>query len=108
VATYKSLGQLDPSAATLTDLYTVPGSTSAIVSTITATNRSGTPTSIRLAHSVGGGAVANKDYFAYDMPILANQTITLTLGIAMATTDKLRAYATLATVSFNAWGVENP
>jgi hypothetical protein len=104
--TYKTLGQLDPLAATLTDLYTVPGATSAIVEGITIANRSGAATSFRLAVSVGGGAIANKDYVAYDVPIPGNTVVNLNGVITMAAGDKLRAYATLATLSFNAFGAE--
>lgn len=104
--TYKVLGQSAPSAATSTTLYTVPGSTSTIVSTITVCNRSATPTTFRLNIDPGGGGDANEQYIAYDAPIGANQTITFTLGVTLATTDLVRVYATLATLSFNAFGVE--
>jgi hypothetical protein len=104
--TYKTLGQLDPAAATLTDLYTVPGSTAAIVSGIAVCNRSATQTTVRIAVSVGGGTVANKDYLFYDAPIPGNSTVVLQAGATLAATDKLRCYATLATISFNAFGVE--
>ena len=102
----KKLAGSAPSAATLTDAYTVPGATSAIVSTIAVCNRSATATTFRLAHSLAGAADATSQYFFYDAPVLGNETITLTLGIAMATTDVLRVYATLATITFTAWGVE--
>jgi hypothetical protein len=102
----KSLGQINPSATTLTTIYTVPGSTSAVVSTISVCNRSSTATSFRLAHRPAGAAIDNVHYFAFDHPILGNETIWLTGGIAMATTDVLSGYATLATLSIQAWGVE--
>lgn len=104
--TYKVLGQSDPLAATLTDVYTVPGATSAIVSSITVANRSATATSFRVAVRLAGAAIANQHYVAYDVPINGNQTITLTLGITLATTDVVSVYATLATLSFNVFGVE--
>jgi hypothetical protein len=53
-----------------------------------------------------GAALANKDYLAYDTPIPGNGFVTLTLGITMATTDKLRVYASTADLSFNAFGTE--
>jgi hypothetical protein len=102
----KSLGQIDPSATTLTTVYTVPASTSTVVSTISVCNRSGTATTFRLAHRPAGAAIANQHYFAYDAPIGGNETVWLTGGIAMATTDVLSGYATLATLSIQAWGVE--
>ena len=103
----KSLGQSNPSATTLTDLYTVPAAKSAVVSTLSVCNRSATATSFRLSHAVAGAADALTQYFAYDAPIGGNETIWLTGGIALAATDKLRVYATLATLTFQCWGVES-
>lgn len=104
--TYKVLGQSDPGAASLTTIYTVPALTSAVVSTITVANRSATATTFRLAIRPAGAAIANQHYIAYDNPIAGNESIALTLGITLATTDVVSVYATLATVSFNVFGVE--
>lgn len=104
--TYKVLGQSNPAATTLTDVYTVPASTSAIVSTITIANRSATPTSFRIAIRPAGAAIANQHYISYDVPIGANEAIGLTIGVTLATTDVVSVYATLATLSFNVFGVE--
>jgi hypothetical protein len=104
--TYKTLGQAAPAATTSTDLYTVPASTSAIVSTIVISNRSSAQAAFRLSQSLTGAALTDKDYLAYDTPIPANGFVTLTLGITMATTDKLRVYASTADLSFNAFGTE--
>jgi hypothetical protein len=104
--TYKVLGQANPAAATLTSLYAVPGVTQAIVSTVTVANRSATPTSFRLSVAIAAAADANQQYIAYDVPIGANEAIALTLGIALQASDVIRCYATLATLSFNAFGVE--
>lgn len=104
--TLKVLGQSAPLAATLTTLYTVPAATSTVVSTITISNRSATATSFRIAVRPAGAAIADAHYLAYDVPIAGNETITLTLGISLATTDVVSVYATLATLSFGAFGVE--
>jgi len=103
--TYKVLGQSNPLAATLTDTYTVPASTSTVMSTIVITNR-GAATAFRISVAVAGAADDNKQYIAYDIAIGANETITMTIGITLAATDKVRVYATLATLSFNLFGVE--
>jgi len=47
--TYKVLAQSAPSATTETTLYTVPSSTSAVVSTIAITNQAGTSGTYRIA-----------------------------------------------------------
>src|SRR5262245_8590400 len=104
--TYKVLGQSNPSAATLTDLYTVPASTQVVGSSVTVANRSATPTSFRLSVAPAGAADANQHYFAYDVAIGANEAKSFTLGLCLQATDKIRCYATLATLSFQAWGME--
>ncbi len=103
---YKVLGQSDPSATTLTTIYTVPASTEAIISSLTICNRSGTATSFRIAMSPGGGAVANEDYIYYDLPISGNDTFIATIGPTLEAASILRIYATLATLSFNVYGTE--
>jgi hypothetical protein len=104
--TLKTLGQAAPSAAAETDLYTVPSSTQALVSSIIVANRSATPTTFRLSISVNGGATATKDYLAFDTPVGANDIVGLTIGATLDAADVIRCYNTLATVSFNLFGEE--
>ena len=104
--TLKVLSQTNPLAATLTDSYTVPGATSAAISSIMVCNRSGTATTFRLSLAVAGAADNNIQYIAYDVPISGNDTIAFTVGVTLAATDVVRVYATLATLSFNVLGVE--
>src|SRR5690242_8642174 len=102
---YKVLGQSKPTATTLTAVYTVPAATSAVVSTVVICNQ-GAATSVRLSVAVAGAVDATQQYLLYDTAIAANTTYTLTLGITLATTDVIRVYNTLATVSFNIFGSE--
>lgn len=102
----KNLGQSTPSAATLTDIYTVPAATTGIITTITVANRSATATSFRISHALAGAADNDKQYLYYDVEIPGNDTFQATTAIPLATTDVLRVYATLATLSFNIHGEE--
>ena len=104
--TYKVLAQSNPSAATLTDAYTVPAATSTVVSTISVCNRSAVATSFRISIQVANAADDNKQYLYYDTIIAGNDTFVAQLGISLATTDVIAVYATLATLSFNVFGVE--
>lgn len=104
--TFKVLGQSAPSATTLTDVYTVPAATSAVVSTIVVCNRGGSATTFRISVAVGGAADATKQYLYYDEPIAANDTWMATIGVGMATTDVLRAYAGNGNLSVSVFGVE--
>lgn len=103
--TYKCLGQSAPSATTETTLYTVPASTSAVVSTIVVCNR-GAATTFRISVAVGGGATGNKDYVYYDVSIAAADSFAATFGVTLATTDKIKVYAGTADLSFSAFGSE--
>lgn len=104
--TYKVLGQSNPAATTATDLYTVPASTQAVVSTIVIANQSSTSASYRVSVRVAGAAATAKQYLAYDVTVGANDSTALTLGITMAATDVLTVYGSTATLSFTAFGSE--
>lgn len=102
----KVLGQVNAPATTLTTLYTVPGSTSVTVSTLAICNRNTAPRTFRVSVAVGGVSDDPKQYIVYDMQILGNDAIFLTLGITLATTDVVRVYASGVDLSFNLFGVE--
>lgn len=104
--TYKVIAQANPSAATLTDAYTVPASTEAVISSIIVANRSNTKTTFRIAIAVAGGTDDSKQYLAYDAEILGNETREFTIGATLGAGDVVRVYSTLATVSFNVFGTE--
>ncbi len=93
--TYKVLAQTGSSgssgngsatlaATTNTNLYTVPSTTSTVVSTITVCNQASTSASFRIAVRPAGASIAAQHYVAYDVPIAANDTTALTLGITLA------------------------
>lgn len=104
--TYKVLGQIEPSAASATTLYTVPSSTQTVVSTITACNQGNGSASVRIAVQPNAEALADKHYIAYEVVIGAGQTAAFTIGITMDATDIISVRASTATVSFNAFGSE--
>ena len=104
--THKILGQANPAATTLTTVYTVPAATQAIVSTLSVCNTGSTATTYRIAVRPAGASVATQHYVAYDVALPANDTATLTLGVTLATTDVVSAYAASANVAFHAYGVE--
>jgi hypothetical protein len=102
----KVLGQLNPSATTATTLYTVPASTSTVVSTITVANQAASAGSFRIAIRPAGATLAALHYIAYDTAIPANNTIVLTLGLTLAATDVVTVYASSASISFSIFGSE--
>jgi len=104
--TYKVLGQSNPSATTATTLYTVPSATSVVSSSINICNLASTATTFRVAVRPAGATLANQHYLAYDSSLPANDTISLTIGITLATTDVVTVYAGSANVAFSLFGTE--
>jgi glucose-6-phosphate dehydrogenase assembly protein OpcA len=104
--TYKVLGQINPAATSLTTLYTVPASTSTVVSTLMVCNQAGSSASFRVAIRPAGASIVASHYLSYDTAIPANDSIALTLGITLATTDVVSVYASTSTMSFNLFGSE--
>lgn len=105
-AIYKILGQSAPAATTEVDLYVVPASTDAIVSSVVVCNRGTASGTFRIYVAVAGASTDNKQYLVYDANCAPKETITLTLGITLDATDELRIYASSANFSFNAFGTE--
>jgi len=103
---YKILGQSAPSATTNTDVYTVPGSTETVISTIVIANRGASAGSFRLAFRPDGAGIANTHYVAYDVAIAANDSTTLTLGVTLNAADVVTAYASSADMTVSIFGTE--
>ena len=105
--TYKVLGQSNPAATTEATLYTVPSSTQSVVSSVTICNQAATSATFRVAVRPSADSVtAGKHYLVYGTTIAANDTIVLTMGITLATGDKILVYASTANISFAAYGSE--
>jgi hypothetical protein len=69
-------------------------------------NRSSVRTKFRIAIVVNGEAANDKQYIAYDTDIEGNDMQEITVGATLGAGDYIRVYATLATLSFNIFGVE--
>ena len=104
--TRKVLGQVALGATSLTDFYTVPGATQAVVSTGTVCNRGAAGATFRISVAVAGAADDLKQYLYYDLPIPANDSFAFTFGIALGSGDVVRAYASTADLSVSLFGVE--
>ena len=107
--TFKILGQAALAATTSTAVYTVPSTPagiSATISSVVICNRGTTSCTFRLSTAIAGAVLANAQYIYYDQPLDPNSTFIATLGITLASTDVIRAYASTANVSVNIYGVE--
>lgn len=105
---YKVLGQTGPTGTTLSDLYTVPGGSSAVCSTLVVCNR-GASTPFRVAVRPTGTAIADRHYLIYDNYVNQYDSVFLTLGVTLGSTDVVSVYQSTAgtgTLSFSLFGSE--
>lgn len=103
---YKILGQANPSANTNTDLYTVPSLTSTVCSTLSICNTGATAATFRVAFRAAGAALATKHYICYDTSVAGNDTMFISIGSTLATTDVVTVYGSNANLSFSLFGSE--
>jgi hypothetical protein len=101
---WKVAGQINPGAASLTTLYTVPTGKS-FVGHVVAANRSTTLTFIRISIAPSGAADATNQYIAYDLPVTSNN-VYQSATFALSAGDVIRVYTDGAVMSFSAFGVE--
>jgi hypothetical protein len=107
--TYKKLGGVQSASAltTYSDVYTVPSSTSTVISTISICNTSSANAKYRIGVASVTASPAAADWIAYDSTINGNDTTLITAGITMDTTYKFLVVSSNSTlVSFSAFGSE--
>lgn len=105
--TYKILGQVEPSGTSTDDLYTVPASTEAIVSTIVIANTGSNQQAFRIFIRDGGATAGTNNAIAYDTAISANSQVAFTLGLTLSATDIISVRSDAGNVlTFQAFGSE--
>ena len=104
---YKILGQAHMTTTSDTDIYTVPAGTETIISTMIVANIGTAATTFNIALRQDGDTLANKHYVAKSVPVAAEDSTTLTLGMALEATDVVTVAAGAADLlSFNLFGAE--
>lgn len=103
---YKILGQVAATANTTHNVYTVPASTQAVISSVVICNRGAANTTYRIAAQPAGAELSTTHYIAFDTPIALNDSVALTLGITLGNTDILSVNAATSNVTFTLFGSE--
>lgn len=103
--TIKTPSYVNPSANTLTTLYTVPADTQSIISTINVCNTASIDATYRIAVTSGGSPVLG-NYIVYGATISGNETVAFTQGITMDAGDILAVFTNSASIAFNAFKME--
>jgi hypothetical protein len=105
-STYKILGQVNPTANTLSNVYVTDAAASAIVSTITIHNFSDSNSSYSIIVRPINEALANKHYVIRGGIIPARELISITGAVTLNASAILAANTNSGSISFNAYGVE--
>jgi hypothetical protein len=110
--TYKILGQILPTANTLSNVYVVPTSTSTIVNTITICNQDTANANVDIILRPVNETLAAKHYLLRGVTIPRADTLiispglTLNASVILAVNNAVAAGEVAANISFNAFGVE--
>jgi len=104
--TYKVLAQSNPAATTDTNIYTVPASTSAVVSTIVVANLAAADATFNIAIRPNGATLANQHYIAKSVTVGASDSTTITIGATLQAAVVVTVQASTATLAFNLFGSE--
>lgn len=104
---YKILGQSAPADTNNADLYTVPSSTQAVVSTISVTNDTAVSATFRIYIRKNGASAAAVNTLYYDAPVAANSTVMITAGLTLGAGDVITVRSgTSSAFTFQAFGSE--
>lgn len=104
---HKILGQVRPAVTTVTDLYVVPASTEAVISTVSATNVNGTASNISIFVAASGDSGTAANALVFQAELGANTVQAFTIGITLGAGDKLAVQsATANAVTYQAFGSE--
>jgi hypothetical protein len=103
---YEILGQISPTANTLTNVFVTGASSSAIVGTITISNFSDANASYSLVVRPINEALSTKHFIVRGGILPARELITITGAVTMNSSAILAANTSDSSVSINAYGVE--
>lgn len=103
---YRVLGQANPPAGVLTDIYVVGPGSVAVISSILIAEQGGTATTFRASIAINGAADARQQYFAYNAQIDPNDGVDFTAGMTLDSGDTIRGYGAVETLSWQVFGEE--
>jgi hypothetical protein len=106
MATYKILGQVNPTTTALSTLYTVPGAKEAFISTLSICNFGATTANVTVAVRADGAAIDPKQHILYNIPIVPADSLFLTLGLSVDQNDVISVSSTTSSIAFGLFGSE--
>lgn len=93
-------------AGVAVDVYTVPSAKASVVSSIVVANPTPTATSFRIAVVPSGETLALKHWNFFDIPLGANSSTAITLGLTLRAGDKIKVSSDTSNTQFSVYGSE--
>lgn len=103
---YKVLGQAEYDGTGEDTLYTVPASTQAVCSTLAVCNKASSNQTFDVRIKVNNAADDDKQYLIFEAPVLAKDTLFITIGVTLGAGDVVTVKASSADVTFQLFGSE--
>jgi hypothetical protein len=91
------------STGTYATLYTTPASTEAVISSLVICNQSSSSITIRVGLDTTEGTPGQDEFLIYDAAVAGNDTVALSLGIALDAGKYVRVSSSADTCSFSAF-----
>lgn len=104
--TYKILGQVSPTANTLSNVYVVPAATEGIVNSIIISNQTASNASFSIVVRPIDQSLDSKHFIVRGCVVPASDTMTMTLSLTLPANTILAANTNSSSISFGAYGVE--
>jgi hypothetical protein len=102
--TYTNAGVQGTSGTTsYTTLYNTSASARAVLSTIAVCNTASTPATYRVGIMGSAGTPSATDWVVYDATVGSNDTVFITCGITLGTSQFVRVSSSATTVTFRAF-----
>lgn len=94
------------STGTYATLYNTPAATEAVVSSLVICNTSSSSGTYRIGLDTTAGTPGTDEFLVYDATIAGNDTVALTLGIALSASKYIRVSSSASTIVFTAFLTE--
>jgi hypothetical protein len=94
------------STGTYATLYNTPAATEAVVSSLVVCNQASSNVTVRIGLDTTAGTPGVSEFLVYDAVVAGNDTVALTLGVALDADKYLRVSSSASTCAFSAFLTE--
>jgi hypothetical protein len=84
-------------------LYETASATSAVVSSLVVTNQASSDVTVRIGLDTAAGTPGASEWLVYDAVVAGNDTVALTLGVALPPSRFIRVGSSASTCNFSAF-----